>query len=921
MTAITLLLPIVLALALGLGLTILLTGVKMSRLRLKPMRTEPIDLARVPQATRAVLDIGRVWLVARGFRYLSSWKTRPMVVKATEWRFSDVYVGDDGVTFAIVTPREAPRPGDITSIEFQSVFADGVVMSTFNRYRHALVWESPNWKVSDDLVSDLSQALENHRRRVRDCGKTPLGDPAERDRISNARLTSFMDGMVDAGKAYRLPNGEMRMRFVHSLGVAARLIRGNTRAGKVQIVPLAAPTAAAAGTSGGAEAGSVAADMNSYLSRRALDASASNTGKWRFGALSAVAFVAVGALLWDPVFAVILLGVIAFHEGGHYIAMKAVGYRNLHVFFVPGLGGLATGEKEDASAAQKVLVYLAGPVPGIALATAGLIAIPAEISMEYPWLHQLLTVTLYLNLINLLPVTPLDGGRVMEVLLFMRWPRLRVVFTAVSAAVLIAVGVLFGERGMLLIGVLVGLTLPSKWRFSQLARAIRRAPAERMDERPAAQRVFTAMAAEPFTKWTYQHRCAAADELISQLRTPTPGIAMVGTGLVLYAACFVAPLAAALLAMPGPGIMDTARAVQDAQETIAMMQEEQDAGGTPAPPPRNWTLELEQAKEAPQEQRLALLTDAAENGFFPGKETEEDIQAGRAEMRRIAETLPRGNVTRVRALLVAMDDDGGISQRHQADLRALMEELNGTTPEVAALRGRIGVTLAGDMQSSPERLQLLKQARDGMAASAKPGDAYMGEAWSMLADELAKQGDPAAADAEWRALLKWYADALPGNQDTKIYVDSARRGYARFLIGQARFDDAEAFLRPFADDALAQAAQGKRAPLMRASWQLEDLFWIAIRKGDTAQATKWLDATSKSPLAARRPQFALAQLAAADLSRDEKETAEARRRIAEMKTAPVSLCKPGLSRYEGTELEAKRSELLRRYEICKGQST
>lgn len=768
MMSISFLLPIAIVFATAIGLAVLVTAVKASRIRLKSMRAEPVDLARVPQATRAVLDIGRDWLRARGFRYLSSWKIRPMIAKATEWKYSDVYAADDGATFAVVSPREQPRPGDIVAIEFESVFADGVVMTTFNR------------------------------------------------------------------------------------------------------------------------------------------------GKWRFGAASAVAFVAVGAFLWDPAFALILLGVIAFHEGGHYLAMKAVGYRNLHVFFVPGLGGLATGEKQDASAAQKVLVYLAGPVPGIAVATAGLIALPADVSLQYPWVNQLLNVTLTINLINLLPVTPLDGGRVLEVLLFMRWPRLRVAFTAVSALVLIGAGALLGERAMLIIGVLVAAALPAQWRFSRLARAIGRAPGERMEEQPAARRVFTALASTRFAKWTYQHRAVAADELIGQLRTPVPGVIGVGVGLALYAACLVAPLGAAVVAWPGTRdlVMD-----EDARDTIAaMMAEEQQAAGADAVAARDWSTELGHAKQAPPEQRLSLLAEAAEAGFIPGEGAEQDFKANRAEMRRIADQLPPGNVARANGLLAILES--GAAETDAAALRALMAELDGATPESAAARGRVGVALARHMDSSAERLQLLKQSRDAMLASGKPVGFSLDDAWSELAQELAKRGDPAGAETEWRALLGRYASA-PQDRSARVYADSARMGYSTFLLRQARFDDDEAFLRPLAEEAIAQ---GKRTALMRSSWQMEDLFWMAVRKGDAAQASKWLDAWGAAPGAKRNPQYALAQLAAAELVHDEKKLAQARSRIAALPgTSPV-LCQSTLPKYEDTEIGAKRAALMTRYEVCKGRS-
>ena len=108
-------------------------------------------------------------------------------------------------------------------------------------------------------------------------------------------------------------------------------------------------------------------------------------------------------------------------------------------------------------------------------------------------------------------------------------------------------------------------------------------------------------------------------------------------------------------------------------------------------------------------------------------------------------------------------------------------------------------------------------------------------------------------------------------------------------------------------------------PLMRSSWQMEDLFWMALRKGDAAQASIWLDAWGRSPSAKRSPQYALAQLAFADSVHDEKRTQEARKHIAGMPAAVPMLCTLQISKYEGSELGTKRAALITRYELCKGK--
>lgn len=49
---------------------------------------------------------------------------------------------------------------------------------------------------------------------------------------------------------------------------------------------------------------------------------------------------------------------------------------------------------------------------------------------------QLLLLTLVVNAFNLLPLTPLDGGRVVESLLFARLPAMRLVFALAGMAAL-----------------------------------------------------------------------------------------------------------------------------------------------------------------------------------------------------------------------------------------------------------------------------------------------------------------------------------------------------------------------------------------------------------------------------------------------------------------------------------------------------
>ncbi|MGC4094994.1 MAG: hypothetical protein QM756_45170 [Polyangiaceae bacterium] len=115
-----------------------------------------------------------------------------------------------------------------------------------------------------------------------------------------------------------------------------------------------------------------------------------------------------------------LLGaVIAFHEAGHALGMMLFGYRDVRVFFVPFFGAATSGERDSAPGWQHGIVLLLGPVPGLLLAAALMAATQAEPNSH---VAQATRTLVYLNAFNLLPVLPLDGGRLLELTVFGRHP-------------------------------------------------------------------------------------------------------------------------------------------------------------------------------------------------------------------------------------------------------------------------------------------------------------------------------------------------------------------------------------------------------------------------------------------------------------------------------------------------------------------
>jgi Zn-dependent protease len=123
---------------------------------------------------------------------------------------------------------------------------------------------------------------------------------------------------------------------------------------------------------------------------------------------SAIVSVAAYALIFGLPFAIGFVALLFVHEMGHVIAARREGVKASAPLFIPFLGAAIALKSLPDDAAAEARVGLGGPILGTAgcLVPLGLWLTTGED------IYQALTYTgLFLNLINLAPVLPLDGGR------------------------------------------------------------------------------------------------------------------------------------------------------------------------------------------------------------------------------------------------------------------------------------------------------------------------------------------------------------------------------------------------------------------------------------------------------------------------------------------------------------------------------
>jgi Zn-dependent protease len=163
--------------------------------------------------------------------------------------------------------------------------------------------------------------------------------------------------------------------------------------------------------------------------------------------------VAAYALIWGWRFAIGFVLLLLVHELGHVLQLRREGIKAGPPMFIPFLGALVAMKELPKDAAAEARVGLAGPVLGslAALVPLGLYAVSGEELFK-----ALAFVGFFLNLFNLLPVLPLDGGRAMAALSPWMW--------FVGYGLLVAATIVFPNPVMLLILLIGGLETWRRWK-------------------------------------------------------------------------------------------------------------------------------------------------------------------------------------------------------------------------------------------------------------------------------------------------------------------------------------------------------------------------------------------------------------------------------------------------------------------------
>ncbi|WP_233531664.1 M50 family metallopeptidase [Paenibacillus alkalitolerans] len=164
-----------------------------------------------------------------------------------------------------------------------------------------------------------------------------------------------------------------------------------------------------------------------------------------------------------------LFGIVVIHELGHITAAKHFGWRMREVRLTPFGGVAVTDEAGSVPAREEAVVAVSGPLMNVLMIGFAYGLEAAGVWTE-AWMHYWVRANMTLLLFNLIPVMPLDGGKLLQSLFSLAVPYHRTLRVTVMVSLLASAAMLgtalsrFGSGGIELnLAMIASFLLYSNW--------------------------------------------------------------------------------------------------------------------------------------------------------------------------------------------------------------------------------------------------------------------------------------------------------------------------------------------------------------------------------------------------------------------------------------------------------------------------
>ncbi len=798
-------------------------------LRLQVPDMEPAECKQLPEYLHQLFAPVAEALRQLGFRPAFCNVVSELVVHPMARRQTRVLVHAAERTYAevVATSHEAEMPG--VEVLFLTIYTDGTALLTMNRRRHTILADIPNVVVEDPFSDSVADQYRAHHRKAQELAldRTPAAASMDSYRSRYRQIMTEYVAHLRARGWLRPAGGEcFALRFWPALRLAAQALSGEQRRVK-------ALRGQAERQCTGVEPQMpvpVQAEVDAY--RRAEFASERHGIGWLFKTVvflvSVVLFSLAFGVVFSPAFVLILLGVLLYHELGHYAGMVLFGYRDRQILFIPLLGAAVLGSEKHARLHQRVIVSLLGPLPGI---VTGYVLLYGYYATGLPILFETGLVMLILNYLNLLPLMPLDGGQIMRMVFFERYPRAQAVFMLASSVLFMVAALLVADPVLGFLGAITLFAVPSQWllgsRLRGLFRALRHVPTP-ADEQDRLQMLFHALRGRGFRQLSFQDKRKLVRRFSDWLHQGKATRRLMASTLAVYLLAMTLPVVATVgIALHGGAGRAVLGAAAGSFSNVILGEPDWEARLTGASTPAQrwriyqeagaWNAEVENLEASERYYRLAL----AEVGTYA------------PDGLPMAETLE--------GLAHTVQDLDEVRARYRQALAIRETRLGPDHPSLADSLEGWGWTYSAFSAEREEGRVLFERAIAIRERANGPHDGEIVEALIYLADAYDAAGDLVRAEAALKRIAEIHGrHALEAPDSSTI---QAKQNLAMFYAAHGRYDEAEAVLR----DLLASLALRTALTDQAMRPQLyQELAWVLHAAQRPREAIDALQAARKS---------------------------------------------------------------------------
>ena len=525
---ITLGILIIIPIAQWLMLVIKLYGTRLTRVQIKPL-TE----FKLPKANQYQFNLAKQQLESLGFELFHYNAYRDLIESSRKPIIQMVMRNDEHLCYAVISNPHNPDLNRPYAIKFQS-FSDKLTIEAMDADAGGIVKSFEQLHTYNYKATAINEAFEQFQAKCNEL----IADKSSIYYTQNAEhYCQHMQQCYDQYLRYlyqhglvKKNKGALQLRFKQAIKLAWQLMTGNKKAAVIK------PNEAEQLIKQYPFLPTVQAQSHRRVQ---TNQRASQLGRWGKTLLffsSALMFALLFGIAWSPYLVLILIPVLLFHELGHYFAMKFFGYRDLQILFLP-IGAMVAGNKNQPTALQKTIVSLAGPVPGLLLALVLAVWAPEFIANEYGL--SLIFMLVIINYLNLLPFMPLDGGHVVNLLLFDRWPLMQFVLMLISVLIFALGAWAWSDPILTVLAVVFGLGLRSHYQQAKHVTEARKRWGEKLINRDNLTEVYHLMkdSPDPFTS-KYQ----MATPINERLSHRSPSLRDSILGMMMYLLALLGPL-------------------------------------------------------------------------------------------------------------------------------------------------------------------------------------------------------------------------------------------------------------------------------------------------------------------------------------------------------------------------------------------